>query len=128
MLEYAAQEAFFIGQSAQRLFVFDERTRQSALAPEIKRRALGGLSEAALHGVFSDYSTANAELLKYLKWRAARVRDAASHPVYELDPELPVIFRPKTSYASNPPPTATEAQAKLIRSEHELLTAAEKAD
>ncbi len=120
-LEYAAPEAFFIGRSAQRLFTFDERTRQSALAPALKRRTLQALPEPVLHGIYSDYSTANPDLLKYLKWRAARVRPLAEHPVYDLDPELPVIFRPPNSYAAaaspagGPPAALLQAEAEILR-------------
>lgn len=127
VLEYAAPEAFFIGESAQRLFTFDERTRQSVLAPVIKQQALAGLPEGVIHGIFSNYSTANSDFLRYLKWRATRVRDAASHPVYEAHPELPVAFRPAHSYEPVPPPGASETAAQLIRAETELLRRSGKA-
>jgi spermidine synthase len=114
VLEYSAPEAFFIGQSAERLFSFDERTRQMTLAPEWKRKLLRELPEPILHSVFREYSTANPDLLKYLKWRAARRTSPETHPPYDLDPAMPIIFRSIKSYA---PDTDTS----LARAENDLL-------
>lgn len=120
VLEYAAPEAFFIGESARRLFLFDERVRQSALAPENKRRVLGALPEPILHGVFADFSTANNDLQTYLRWRAGKVRPNAVHPVYETDPTLPIIFRPAASYIAEDDRNST-APTELLDAEMDIL-------
>jgi spermidine synthase len=113
VLEYAAPEAFFEARTAERVFMFDERTRQSALAPDVKRRTLRALPEQAIHSVFSEFSSANIDLLKYLKWRAGHVRDAATHAVYDLDPALPVIFRPPNSFAASSASTNRMEQLEI---------------
>jgi spermidine synthase len=128
VLEYSAPEAFFIGQSASRLFNFDERTRQCSLAAEWKRKALMELPDSVLHSVFTEYSTANTDLLNYLKWRAARGKvTPETHPVYDLDTAMPIIFRPAQSYAITIPGEASEAEANLIKAENDILVASAEA-
>jgi spermidine synthase len=123
VLEYSAPEAFFIGQSAQRLFTFDERTRQTALAAEWKRKLLRDLPDADLHAVFTQYSTANNELLSYLKWRASKGHvTSENHPAYDLNAALPVIFRPARSYDLTAPRTASESEAQATRAAADILT------
>lgn len=123
VLEYSAPEAFFIGQSAQRIFTFDERTRQSALAAEWKRKLLRDLPDADLHAVFTRLSTANADLLKYLQWRASKgAVTPENHPIYDLDTALPVIFRPARSYDLPAPRAASESEAQATRAAADILT------
>lgn len=126
VLEYAAPEAFFIGEPATRLFTFDERSRQSTLAPKIKRRVLQGITTPVLKGLFSK-STANPDLLKYLRWRYLRMPGAGEHPYYELDPALPIIFRPPSSYALNVPEKAPPRLRILAEAEFAILTDSENA-
>lgn len=114
VLEYAAPKAFFMGKSAERIFAFDERTRQAALAPEVKRRTLRALPDAILHSAFIEYSTGNAELLRYLKWRAQRVGPGQPHPVYEPEALLPIIFRPTTSFPLDLADPLHRAEASIV--------------
>lgn len=113
VLEYAAPEAMFIGKMAERIFKFDERTRQGALASKAKRDALSQLSDKDLHAVFTEYSTGNKELLDYLKWRARHVPPGAPHPVYDPDPLLPIAFRSAQSFAIQGDDAVARAEAAL---------------
>lgn len=123
VLEYSAPQAFFIAQSAQRLFAFDERTRQAALAAPWKRKLLRELPDAQLHGVFSQYSTANPDLLKYLKWRASKgAVTPENHPPYDLDAALPVIFRSPHSFELTASRTASQNEATAIRAAQDILS------
>jgi spermidine synthase len=114
VLEYAAPKAFFMAKTADRIFTFDERTRQSALAPEVKRRSLRALPDTILHSAFIEYSTGNAELLRYLKWRAQRVAPGAPHPVYEPEALMPIIFRPTTSFPLDLAEPLHRAEASIV--------------
>jgi len=125
VLEYTAPQAFFVGKNAERIFLFDERTRQSTLAPEIKQRTLRALPDVMFHAVFKDYGTANDALFDYAKWRARHVPPGAAHPVYDADPNLPVIFRPADSYVASTNPGTV--QEKLSALEVELLKNSDKA-
>ena len=125
VLEYTAPQAFFIGQNAKRIFLFDERTFQEALAPEEKRRTLRALSEPDLHAVFKEYGTANDALIEYVRWRSRHLRNGASHPQYDAAPNLPIIFRPLESYM--PLGNAEEIQEKLAGWEVELVKNSDKA-
>jgi hypothetical protein len=62
ILEYAAPEAFFMGNGTRMLELFDERTRQQLLAPPEKDAVLHSLSLGEARYVFSDFSTINGEL------------------------------------------------------------------
>jgi spermidine synthase len=124
VLEYTAPQAFFIGYGAERIFKFDERTRQQALAPEVKRRTLRALPEPMLQAVYNEYGSANNELLTYVRWRGQNVLKG-NHPRYENEPNMPVIYRPVESYWAST--NATELGEKLAAMEVEFLTNSEKA-
>jgi hypothetical protein len=62
VLEYAAPQAFFMGNGSQMLWRFDERTRQQLLAPPEKMAELAALPMANIQLVFSDFSTINGDL------------------------------------------------------------------
>jgi spermidine synthase len=62
ILEYAAPQAFFMGNGTRLLDRFDERTRQQLLAPPWKNVALHSLPLGNAQYVFSDFSTINGEL------------------------------------------------------------------
>ena len=98
VLEYAAPRAFYIGAQAKELFLFDERTLQSALAPAEKRAALKALPDPILRSVFKEFPSGNPELMRYLNWRSQIALSTNSGPLYLENPFLPVIFRSADSY------------------------------
>jgi hypothetical protein len=122
ILEYAAPEAFFIGERATRIFRYDERTRQMAFAPEWRKKLLRGIPTATLNEIFGEYSTGNPDLYKYLTWRVSQAGSGDTHAVYDLDVAMPIVFRPPQSYALGVPRDASESEAKLIAAEREILT------
>jgi spermidine synthase len=81
VLEYAAPQAFYIGETSQILGNFDERTSQQLLAPVAKLAVLRSLPTEQIRSVFSEYRPINSEL--YLS-------------VFDLAPaaNLPCIFNP----------------------------------
>ena len=112
-LEYSAPEAFYIGEMARDIFLYDERTFQSAFASPAKKKTLLLLPDPVLHPIFAEFSTSNELLARYLRWRAANVRNVQTHPVYDPEPFAPIIFRPPQSYPSQ---ALIPAGASLIRS------------
>jgi hypothetical protein len=62
ILEYAAPQAFFMGDGTRMLDRYDERTWQQLLAPPEKTLALRSLSPQNAQYLFSDFSTINGEL------------------------------------------------------------------
>jgi hypothetical protein len=92
VLEYAAPRAFFIGARARLLEEYDERTRQSALAPARKRAVLGQLTPDVVRDLFHTFGTVNTELIAAL--RAPE------------DPQLPCLLQRQPA---KPPGTATAA-------------------
>lgn len=76
ILEYEAPKAFYLGSTAKRILLFDERTWQSEFAPREKQLALSGLSTEALLQVFAQ-PTINEELSQYLAARLIRERSGS---------------------------------------------------
>lgn len=122
ILEYAAPEAFFIGQSSERLSMFDERTVQFPLAEPSKIRAMRSLSDKALVESFSFYGTENPDMKLYL---TAVLSRPPGQPL-RIDPMGHIIFRPPESYPETPQvntnispefKTCIELEAKLLRDE-----------
>jgi predicted membrane-bound spermidine synthase len=66
VLEYAAPKAFFIGQRADGMKLFDERTWQVALAPGEKQQALASLSADTLKRLFAVHVSVNPDLRTYM--------------------------------------------------------------
>jgi hypothetical protein len=66
ILEYAAPEAFFMGNRSSVLWRFDERTWQQLLAPPEKNAVLAALPQANTQLVFSDFSTINGDMFACL--------------------------------------------------------------
>ncbi|MDB6025949.1 MAG: spermine/spermidine synthase family protein [Verrucomicrobiales bacterium] len=98
VLEYAAPRAFFIGQTARRVFDFDERTWQSGIAPAEKRKVLSSLSEAEVQGCFKNVSV-NPDLQTYVGFRNHH-HDPSS--VVQVEKKgMPCIFRPLDSMAAD---------------------------
>ncbi|MEK7674543.1 MAG: fused MFS/spermidine synthase [Verrucomicrobiota bacterium] len=119
VLEYAAPRAFYIGAQAKELFLFDERTLQSALAPAEKRAALKALPDPILRSVFKEFPSGNPELMRYLNWRSQIALSTNSGPLYLENPFLPVIFRSADSYPQQAeiPSKASEELARLLQAE-----------
>lgn len=116
VLEYAAPKAFYIAAFAQQLFLFDERTWQTALAPSEKNAALGSIPKEDLDAVFAKYTFSNRELLQYMNWRRANLGSDGKHGVYPINPYFPAVFRPPESYptiAEIPPMSGPEATQLL---------------
>lgn len=94
VLEYEAPKAFFLGQGANRIFQFDERTWQKDLAPQEKRSLLSSLDETTLREVFTRFGPANSDLSMYLH---ERFRTGKPDTILEFDgTALPTIFQPAT--------------------------------
>lgn len=68
-LEYSTPRAMFIGQPADRLQRFDERTWQAHIAPPEKNRSLAQLSDADLKNVFGEYSSVDPGLQQFVQAR-----------------------------------------------------------
>ena len=66
VLEYAAPRAFYIGVKARLFQDYDERTRQSALAPANKIAVLKSLPPSETLPMFLSFSSVNRELLDSL--------------------------------------------------------------
>ena len=109
VLEYEAPVAFFIGDKAQRIMRFDERTWQSGFLSSERRQALGALEDPGLRGVF-ERSTVNRELWLVISERLKRGR--ASEPA---GPVIPSIFDPLGGNAESlTPPDASASLKKLV--------------
>ena len=98
ILEYAAPKAFYIGAFAQQLFLYDERTWQSGLAPAGKKSVLNSISDELLGSVFLDYTSSNRELLQFLTWRKKISENMGGHDIYQGIPFLPSLFRSPDSF------------------------------
>lgn len=97
ILEYAAPEAFFMGQGTRMLEKFDERTHQQLLAPPEKIDALHSLTLEAARYVFSDFSTINGELYGCLAG-------------YTSSANVPCVFQ---TPAPSPPPASDGSALSL---------------
>jgi spermidine synthase len=104
VLEYVAPKAFFLGATAREFFSFDERTVQSAFAPDAKRAALLSVPGELLGNVFKTYATGNLALGHYVQWRANHFKENREPAIYSDLPYLPIIFRPDDSYPATPRP------------------------
>lgn len=103
ILEYAATKAFYKGGYADGIFLFDERVQQSAFAPAAKKKALRKIDDDLLLPIFSEFTSDNRDLMKYLARRSGTVEETEEIPASAF---LPVIFRdsspPDRSFASDP--------------------------
>ena len=77
VLEYAAPEAFFIGERAKLIENYDERTKMAALAPASKRAVLREIPKEHAQAVFAKFKSVNPELAVAL----ASGTNAPAHPV-----------------------------------------------
>jgi predicted membrane-bound spermidine synthase len=94
ILEYEAPRAFYIGETASLLQGFDERTVQSALAPEHKQASLAQLGPAELKGVFGAFRSVNPQIMQYLDWYETISRNAMQHTAPLSQNSIASIFRP----------------------------------
>lgn len=119
VLEYEAPKAFFIGTTASLLAAYDERTRQSELAPPAKRAALASLDGPALQDIFGLYTSVNRELNQYLALHAY----SAAHPESGIDTGFPrCMFRRADAPAVRPalPAGASDELKRLTDAEVSL--------
>jgi spermidine synthase len=112
LLEYIAPEAFYVGAHARQIFYFDERTWQSVLASEEKRKTLAALPDEMVNGIFANFGSCNQSFSAYMKWRVRHRIGNEAHPVFGEDPLQPMIFRPPMSYPSVAE-TSDQATAEL---------------
>ncbi|MBA4148399.1 MAG: fused MFS/spermidine synthase [Verrucomicrobia bacterium] len=91
ILEYEAPKAFYLGKSSTRLFTFDERTWQTDIASAGKTKALKSLDIDQLDQIFAGHASANAELVRFLKWYSQTGRWETNA---WKEASFPVIFRP----------------------------------
>lgn len=116
VLEYLAPEAFFIGQTSEELFTFDERTYQYLLAPPEKVQVLKALPGGLLWETFREYPSCNQELAKYIALRGSGAAPNAAAAGF--DRLLPIVFRTPDTYGD--PTSLTE---RVIADYGELLLA-----
>ncbi|MCI0538293.1 MAG: fused MFS/spermidine synthase, partial [Verrucomicrobiales bacterium] len=122
ILEYAAPKAFFMGISAVQVYLFDERTWQSAFVTDEKRKALLGLPEDILGKSFLEFGTGSADLQQYLIWRAEQAARPEKEKVYMSNPYAPIIFRDPASYPRQLVlPQGTSAELTQITRALELI-------
>lgn len=114
VLEYEAPVAFFIGTKATRIARYDERTWQEGFAPAERRRALAGLDDLQLRGVFN-HDTINPELWVVIADRLKRNGVGA-------DRDKPILFKPPCVFDSSAgdaagmlPPNASEAVTRFVQ-------------
>ena len=114
VLEYAAPEAFYLGQSSHHLHRFDERTWQTDIAPTNKPAALATVDGANLKAIFGgDYTSVNPDLQKYLRMRFFGGNLGDSLEVEVEGRPLPCVFRP-TPTASVPAQLAAAALTNQV--------------
>jgi spermidine synthase len=118
ILEYAAPIAFFKGEEARRLQLFDERTVQFPLASKDKITTLRALPEQVLLNTFH-FPTSNQDVSMYLNALANK----ASGAMDRLDPMGHIIFRPADAYPANPriATNATPEFAECLKMEAQML-------
>jgi len=114
-LEYAAPRAFYIGHTAHRLNVFDERTWQAGFASAEKVTALSSLDSTALKSIFNGIgSSVNPDLQSHLRVRCNEKLAAAFAPVGG-GLSLPCVFIIPNALGLTPPPAAaTNEVAKVL--------------
>jgi len=126
-LEYAAPMAFFLGRNSELLFLFDERTWQSRLAPPEKRRQLSKVSDRDMKSIFGRHRSVNPEVFDYAERRAAR--NGARQPLefYNGSHPVPVIFwnSAESSRLDRLPPDASDDFKRLLAAEAALIQSPE---
>jgi hypothetical protein len=88
ILEYEAPKAFFVGESAGILNLFDERTWQWDLASGAKADTLEGLDLKVTHEIFERFTSVNSQLTRCLGLRF----EAVENHTATADPAVPCIF------------------------------------
>lgn len=123
ILEYAAPKAFFLGLNSQLLFLFDERTWQSSLAPPDKRVLLGKFTDRQIDEIFTEYRSVNEELTRYANLRAVRKDAAIPLDFYNGAHPAPVIFNVPGERSGEAifPPGASETFKSLLAAESTLI-------
>lgn len=100
--------AFFMGASAQRIMRFDERSWQSGLIPEERRRAFATLNDTALREVF-ERDTINRGLWLAITERLKRGRSYAPP-----GPTTPSVFDPLSGGLGSDPLPNTDAGVQTL--------------
>ena len=98
ILEYAAPEAFFRGEEARTLHLYDERTMQFPLASKDKIQTLRALPLELLVGAYS-YGTSNPDIRAFLTAMVNRSNGGSDR----VDPLGHIVFRTANSYPEHPP-------------------------
>lgn len=114
-LEYSTPRAMFIGQPADRLQRFDERTWQAHIAAPEKNRSLAQLNDADLKNIFGEYSSVDPGLQQFVQARVEGTLLADG----QLR-SLPCVFRGTNATAIFSPPGAPEIFQKLAAADAAL--------
>lgn len=119
ILEYEAPKAFFIGQEANSLQFYDERTVQFTLADRGKIAALRALPENVVLDVFKYYRSSNRDIMLYHN----ALLNKGTGGLQRLDPTGHIVFRPALGYPEEPPgaSNATPEFAICLRQEARML-------
>ncbi|PYI79632.1 MAG: hypothetical protein DME26_23040, partial [Verrucomicrobia bacterium] len=94
ILEYDAPKAFFIGDNAQALATFDERTWQWELASAQKRTALASLGDGPVRTVFTNFASVNRELDRHLRGHFRQTSEPGEGPDSARKRPMPCVFFP----------------------------------
>jgi predicted membrane-bound spermidine synthase len=120
LLEYAAPEAFFIGQEALLLGRFDERTWQRELAAPEKATKFLELGRKNIAAVFGTrFGSVNPELMGYMSRASGEANTRVLGGYMSL-----CVFEATNEVALKPPPTATTNAAAQTLFEAEVALAA----
>jgi predicted membrane-bound spermidine synthase len=119
LLEYHAPAAFFIGQQANQLYHFDERTLQFPLADPAKVRVMRALPERVLLDAFSYYGSSNPDMKMYHQ----HLVNVATGGAGRVDPMGMIVFRKQENYPETPEirTNATPQFAELLKLEAAMV-------
>ena len=118
ILEYAAPEAFFMGQDSAKLHIFDERTVQFPLAEKVKTATLRALPDNVLLKTFT-FSSSNPDIRLYM----GALANKANGGMDRIDPMGHIVFRAPDQYPQAPPTraNATPEFAECLKLEAQIL-------
>jgi len=124
LLEYAAPKAFFIGRTANFLWLYDERTWQSDLAPLEKTHLLASLEWTSVKASFEGPASSNNPLLENLVTRRAGAEQTKAVDRLAGGFGAPCIFEPRDSVAFKLSPGAEKSPTaqKLFEAEQALVS------
>lgn len=99
LLEYHAPMAFFVGQQANQLYGFDERTLQFPLADPVKVKVLRALPDRLLIDALHYFGSSSPDMKTYFQYLVAKNQSGAGR---SIDPMGMIVFKPQESYPEKP--------------------------